>query len=101
MEDFQKLNAVVFGISKDSVESHKKFRDKHNLKVTLLSDPEREVIEKYGVWQLKKRYGKESYGVVRSTYLIDPEGKIVYVWKNVRAKGHAEKVLEKFKSLIK
>ncbi len=99
LEEFEKLNAVVIGISKDSVDSHKRFVEKHGLKVILLSDPEKKVIENYGVWQLKKRYGKESYGVVRSTFLIDPEGNIAKVWRNVRAKGHAQKVLETLKQL--
>ncbi|WP_022846119.1 MULTISPECIES: thioredoxin-dependent thiol peroxidase [unclassified Desulfurobacterium] len=99
LDEFKKLNAEVVGISPDSVESHRKFKEKKNLKVTLLSDPEHKVIEEYGVWKLKKRFGKEYYGVVRTTYLIDPEGKVVHVWKNVRVKGHVEKVLEMLKKL--
>ncbi|SNR69184.1 thioredoxin-dependent thiol peroxidase [Desulfurobacterium atlanticum] len=98
-EEFEKLNAVILGVSPDSVESHKKFKEKKGLTITLLSDPEKEVIKTYGAWKLKKRFGKEYYGVVRTTYLIDPEGKVAHVWKNVRAKGHAEKVLEKLKEL--
>ncbi|WP_456484898.1 thioredoxin-dependent thiol peroxidase [Desulfurobacterium sp.] len=99
LDEFKKLNAEVIGISPDSVESHRKFKEKKNLKVTLLSDPEHKVIEEYGVWKLKKRFGKEYYGVVRTTYLIDPEGKVAHVWKNVRVKGHVEKVLEMLKKL--
>lgn len=99
LEEFDKLNAVVLGVSPDSVESHKKFKEKKDLKVTLLSDVNKEVINAYGAWQLKKSYGREYYGVVRSTYLIDPEGKVAYVWKKVRANGHAAKVLEKLKEL--
>ncbi len=99
VHEFEKLNAVIMGISKDSVESHKKFRERHQLKVILLSDVERKVIEAYGAWQLKKRFGKESYGVVRCTYIIDPHGKVAHIWKSVRAKGHAAKVLEKLKEL--
>ncbi len=99
LDEFDKLNAVVVGVSKDSVESHRRFVQKHGLRVILLSDTERKVIEAYGVWQLKKRYGRESYGVVRSTFLIDPEGRIAHVWRNVRAKGHAAKVLERLKEL--
>lgn len=99
LDEFEKLNAVVVGVSKDSVESHRRFVQKHGLRVILLSDTERKVIEAYGVWQLKKRYGRESYGVVRSTFLIDPEGRIAHVWRNVRAKGHAAKVLERLKEL--
>ncbi|SMP18728.1 peroxiredoxin Q/BCP [Desulfurobacterium pacificum] len=98
--EFEKLGAVVLGVSPDSVESHKKFKDKKELRVTLLSDVNKEVVKTYGAWQLKKSYGREYYGVVRSTYLIDPDGKVAYVWKKVRANGHAEKVLEKLKELI-
>jgi len=92
LDEFEKLNAVVLGVSPDSVESHKKFIKKHGLKVSLLSDTNHLVLEKYGGWQLKKMYGIEYYGVVRSTFLIDPVGKIVYVWRKVRVKGHAEEV---------
>ena len=95
MEEFEKLNAVVIGISPDSPESHRKFKEKHSLKVKLLSDESHEVMEKYGVWQLKKLYGREYYGVVRSTFLISPDGKIVYEWKGVRVKRHVEEVLQK------
>ncbi len=100
LHDFEKLGAVVLGVSPDSVESHKKFREKHSLKVTLLSDPEHKVLEAYGAWGLKKRYGKEYYGVIRSTFIIDPEGKIAYRWYNVRVNGHVEKVKEKLKELM-
>lgn len=99
LEEFEKLNAVVVGISPDSVESHKKFKEKKNLKVILLSDPERKVIESHDVWKLKKMCGREYYGVVRTTYLIDPEGKIAYVWKNVRVKGHVDAVKKKLEEL--
>jgi len=101
MEEFEKLNAVVIGISPDSPESHRKFKEKHSLKVKLLSDESHEVMEKYGVWQLKKLYGREYYGVVRSTFLISPDGKIVYEWKGVRVKGHVEEVLQKLKEMQK
>ena len=99
LEEFEKLNAVVIGISPDSVESHKKFRKKKNLKVILLSDSEHKVIESYDAWKLKKTRGREYYGVVRTTYLIDPEGKIAYVWKNVRVKGHVDAVKKKLEEL--
>ena len=100
LDEFSSLNAVVLGVSRDTVESHKKFVEKHGLKITLLSDPEKEVIKAYGVWQKKRRFGRESFGVVRSTFLIDPEGKAVHVWKNVRAKGHASRVLARLKELV-
>ncbi|ACL03897.1 alkyl hydroperoxide reductase/ Thiol specific antioxidant/ Mal allergen [Desulfatibacillum aliphaticivorans] len=95
LPEFEKNNAAVIGVSKDSTASHKKFTDKHSLGVTLLSDPDKEVLEKYGAWRLKKMYGKESMGVVRSTFLIDPKGKIHTAWGRVgKAAGHAQKVLD-------
>lgn len=96
---FENINAVVIGISADKPESHKKFIDKYGLKVLLLSDPEKEVIQKYGVWQEKNMYGKKNFGIVRSTYIIDEEGKIIKVYKNVKADGHAEKVAEDLSNL--
>ena len=99
LEDFKNLDAVVLGVSPDSVESHKKFRMKHGLKVILLSDPEHKVIETYGAWGKKKRYGKEYYGVIRSTFLIDPNGIVRKVWRNVRVAGHVDEVFETLKSL--
>lgn len=101
LEEFQKLDAVVLGVSKDSVKSHKRFIEKHGLKITLLSDPEHKVIESYGAWGVKKRYGKEYYGTIRSTFIIDPEGKIAAVWYNVRVKGHVEEVKKKLEELKK
>ena len=77
LEEFKRLEAVVLGVSPDSVKSHQNFIKKQNLKITLLSDPDHEVLEKFNVWQLKKMYGKEYYGVIRSTFIIDPEGYIV------------------------
>lgn len=97
--EFEKRNAFVIGVSPDSPKSHCNFMQKHNLNVKLLSDEEHSVLEKYGVWQLKKRYGREYYGVERSTFLIDPEGKIAFLWKSVNVKGHVEEVLEKLKQL--
>ncbi len=99
INDFRNLNAVVLGVSPDPIDSHRKFRIKHGLKVILLSDPEHEVLKLYGVWGKKKRYGKEFYGVIRSTYLIDPNGIIRKVWKNVRVKGHVDEVYETLKTM--
>ena len=99
LPEFEKLNAVVLGVSPDSVESHRKFKEKKGLKVKLLSDEGKEVVNAYGVWQKKKNFGKEYYGVVRTTYLIDPEGKVAHLWKKVRVKGHADAVLEKLREL--
>ena len=97
LPEFEKLGAVVIGISKDSVESHKRFREKHGLKVILLSDPEAKVIKTYGAWGKKFR----GEGTIRSTFIIDPEGNIVWEKKNVRARGHAAKVLEILRGLVK
>ncbi len=89
IKDFRKMNATVVGISPDSVTSHMNFINKHDLKVLLLSDPEHKVLEKYGVWQKKSMYGREYYGVVRTTLLIDPKGKIMQKWEKVKVVGHA------------
>ena len=91
----EKYNAVIIGISPDSCESHKKFSEKHNLSVILLSDPEHKVLDSYGVWKLKKMYGREYMGVERTTFLISETGKIEFIWRKVRVKGHVEEVLEK------
>lgn len=96
---FRELNAVVLGVSPDSTKSHCNFRDKHELKVTLLSDPDHEVLQKYGVWIPKKLYGRDYMGVERSTFLIDPGGRIAEVWRAVKVQGHVEAVLERFKTL--
>ncbi len=93
LEEFAKRNAVVWGVSPDSVKSHQKFRQKHELQVTLLSDPEHTVLEAYGAWGKKKMYGREYWGVIRSTFLIDPEGQVVATWPKVKVKGHVEEVL--------
>lgn len=98
-DDFNAKGAVVIGVSPDSPESHTKFKEKHDLGITLLSDTEKEILTGYGVWQKKKMYGREYMGVVRSTYLIDPEGKIVYIWPKVKVAGHADAVMEKLVEL--
>ncbi len=94
LAEFQALNTQVIGISPDSIASHGKFIDKHNLKIMLLSDPEHQIAESYGVWQLKKFMGKEYMGIVRSTFLIDPTGNISQIWSNVRVKNHVDTVLQ-------
>jgi peroxiredoxin Q/BCP len=91
---FKKLGAAVVGISPDSSESHARFIDKHGLGITLLSDTGKKTLALYGVWQKKKLYGREFYGVVRSTFLIDPAGTLRHIWNRVSVKGHAEEVLE-------
>ena len=90
---FLEKGAVILGISKDSVASHKKFSDKFELQFTILSDPERTVIEAYDVWKEKKLYGKVSMGVVRTTYLIDENGMIVKANDKVKAAEDADKML--------
>lgn len=95
------LGAEVLGISRDSPASHKKFAEKHSLGVKLASDADHKVTEAYGAWALKKMYGKESYGVVRSTFLIDPRGKVAHIWRKVSVKGHAEAVVKKLEEMMK
>lgn len=92
-DDFIADGAVIVGISPDSVKSHANFAQKQNLKHILLSDPNKEVASLYGVWQVKKNYGKEYLGIVRSTFVIDESGKILKIYKSVKAKDHAAKVL--------
>lgn len=99
LPNFQETEAVVLGISADTPESHKKFAEKYNLNFTLLSDPEKEVIQKYGVWKEKNMYGKKTFGIVRTTFIIDEEGKIRKIYHNVKADGHAQKVIEDIKTL--
>ncbi|MBP5669497.1 MAG: thioredoxin-dependent thiol peroxidase [Lachnospiraceae bacterium] len=93
MPQFTEKGAVVLGISKDTVESHKKFEEKYGLKFTILADPERKVIEAYDVWKEKKNYGKVSMGVVRTTYLIDEKGVIIRANDKVKAAEDPEKML--------
>ena len=85
--------------SPDSTESHRAFIKKHKLKIDLLSDPSHGVMEKYGAWGEKVLYGKKTIGVIRSTVLIDPSGKVAHHWKRARAKGHAAKVAERLEDL--
>lgn len=101
LQNLQELDTIILGVSPDLVKSHKNFAQKHNLKFMLLSDPEHEILEKYGAWQLKKMYGKEHMGVIRSTFIINPEGYIEKEWKKVRVKGHVEEVKQKLLELQK
>lgn len=93
VEDFWFSGAIVIGISKDTLESHRRFSEKNNLRIILLSDVELSVIKAYGAWGKKKLYGKDVEGVVRSTFLIDPSGIIRKVWYGVKVEGHAVEVL--------
>jgi peroxiredoxin Q/BCP len=98
---FGKLKAKVFGISVDSVASHKKFAEKYKLPFTLLADEDKKVVEKYGVWQEKSMYGRKYMGTVRNSYLIDPEGKIVKIYEKVKPADHVQHVLDDIKELTK
>ena len=97
--EFEAAGAVVIGVSPDSVKSHDKFKAKHELGVILAADEERKAIEAYGVWGEKSMYGRKYMGVLRTTFLIGPDGRIVQVWENVKVKGHAEAVLAAVKAL--
>jgi peroxiredoxin Q/BCP len=99
LKDFEGLEASVLGCSPDSPESHRKFIAKYKLKIRLLSDPDHAVLEKYGAWGEKNMYGKINMGVIRSTVIIDPAGKVVRHWPKVRADGHAAEVREALKDL--
>jgi len=96
---FTEAGAVVIGISPDSLKKHANFRKKHGLTTPLASDEAREAIEAYGVWAEKTMFGRKYMGVIRSTFLIDREGKIARIWRKVRVPGHAEEVLESAKSI--
>lgn len=99
--DFSKLNATVFGISADSIESHQKFKQKHDLPFSLLSDPERKVIKKYESLKPKKMFGKEYIGIMRNSVLISPDFKIVKVYEKVKPATHAREVLADIHELSK
>ncbi|HID73636.1 MAG TPA: peroxiredoxin [Thermoplasmata archaeon] len=99
IDRFRSLGAEVLGVSPDSIGSHERFIERHGLKVRLLSDTQREVLSRYGAWGRKRMYGRESEGVIRTTYLVDPEGRVAAVWSGVRVKGHADEVLRRLEEL--
>jgi thioredoxin-dependent peroxiredoxin len=99
LKDFEKLDAIVLGCSPDDAASHQRFIRKHDLKIKLLSDPSHRVMERFGAWGSRNMYGKITEGVIRSTVLIDPQGKVAHHWKKVQARGHAEKVKAKLEEL--
>jgi len=99
IKQFEKLDATVLGCSPDSTESHRKFIAKYKLKVGLLSDPDHAVMEAYGAWGEKTLYGKVVVGVIRSTVIINPEGKLAHRWARVKTAGHAEAVRETLTAL--
>ena len=99
LPDFDGLEAIVLGVSPDSAEKHRKFIEKKELKITLLADESKELCNLFGVWQLKKFMGKEYMGVVRSTFIINPEGKVAAMWSKVRVKNHVDDVKAKLVAL--
>ena len=101
LSKFKKLDCEVYGISKDSLKSHDKFREKYKIKFDLLADEDIKVLKKYKVWGKKKFMGREFMGIIRTTYLIDKKGRTLNVWNNVKVKDHAKEVLETLKSIVK
>ena len=96
---FAGAGATVIGVSPDSAASHDKFKRKHDLEIALAADPERSAIEAYGVWKEKSMYGRKYFGVERSTFLIDRNGRIARIWRKVKVPGHADEVLAATKAL--
>ena len=101
LSKFKKLECEIYGISKDNLKSHDKFKDKYTIKFDLLADEKIKVLKKYKVWSKKKFMGREFMGIVRTTFLIDKKGKIIKIWDNVRVKDHAKEVLETLKNIKK
>jgi thioredoxin-dependent peroxiredoxin len=101
LKDFKKLNAAVVGVSPDSVGSHQNFCTKHNLGVTLLSDLDHTILEKYGVWKERSMYGRKYMGVERTTVLVDPDSKVRRVWEKVKVDGHVDDVKKSLVELQK
>lgn len=100
--DFSELDAIILGVSADSTKRHRNFIEKQNLGITLLSDEDTSMMQEYGVWQLKKNYGREYMGISRTTFIINPEGVVKALFENVRVKDHVAKVkaeLERLQSL--
>ena len=101
LSKFNKLDCEIYGVSKDNIKSHDKFREKYKIKFDLLSDEETKIHKKYNVWGKKKFMGREFLGTIRTTFLIDKKGKILKTWENVKVKDHAKEVLETLKNLSK
>ena len=98
---FRKLNCEVYGISKDSIDTHNKFKKKYKIKFDLLSDIDKKILKKYKVWGKKKFMGREFMGIIRSTFLIDKKGRILKIWSNVKVKDHAKEVLNTLKRITR
>ncbi|MDQ0246978.1 peroxiredoxin Q/BCP [Bacillus fengqiuensis] len=92
-EQFAELDAIILGVSPDPLDKHQKFAEKHGLPFLLLVDENHEIAERYGVWKLKKNFGKEYMGIERSTFVIDKDGVLIKEWRKVRVKGHVEEAL--------
>lgn len=99
LKEFHHLNCQVFGVSMDSIKRHENFKAKQGFEFELISDPDATLCNIFGTYQLKKTFGKEYMGIVRSSFLIDPNGKIISEWRNVKVKGHAETLLTVLKAL--
>lgn len=97
--DFSALGAEIYGLSMDSIRRHENFKAKQGFSFDLISDPDNQLCEALGVYQLKKNFGKEYMGLVRSTFLVNPEGRIIKVWSPVKVKGHAQEVLDTLKQM--
>ncbi len=101
LSKFKKLDCEIYGVSKDNLKSHDKFRNKYKIKFDLLADEEIKVLKKYKVWDKKKFMGREFMGIIRTTFLIDKKGKIIKIWNNVKVKDHAKEVFETLKNITK
>lgn len=99
LPDFKSLDCVVLGVSADTVQSHKKFAEKYGLPFTLLADTDKKAIDAYGVWRLKSMMGREFFGIVRTSFLVGPDGKVAKVYEKVDPKKHAEQILQDLKAL--
>jgi thioredoxin-dependent peroxiredoxin len=99
IDDYDDMGAIILGVSADSTKSHRNFIEKKLLGITLLSDPTTQMMQDYSVWAMKKNYGKEYMGIVRTTYIIDPQGIVKAAWSNVKVKDHVAKVKEELAKL--
>jgi peroxiredoxin Q/BCP len=99
LPEFEAAGATVIGISPNTIESHQKFKAKHKLGIILAADPDHKVLEAYGAWGEKMMYGRKMIGVIRSTVMVGPDGRVARIWPKVRVKGHVDKVLEAVKEL--
>ena len=99
MDEYDDMGAIILGVSADSTKSHRNFIEKKSLGITLLSDPSTQMMQDYSVWAMKKNYGKEYMGIVRTTYIIDPKGIVKAAWSNVKVKDHVAKVKEELAKL--